>query len=199
MEWDDNNICRMVAYVNQELAKGRTMVDIEREFGVNERVIHKRLVRKGYKKIDNKYTKDMDFKNMTKPLLSEEKLKEIAKNMPPLPIHLRENDLANKKEKVRHRSKNSNTDNNIKSNINILGTDEIIAIRELLKNKDDLLKLLAYNSENITKSNIRSKKNETKSFRVDTGLYEAFKKKANKNNDKITDLINSFMEEYISK
>lgn len=179
MEWDDNNICRMVAYVNQELAKGRTMVDIEREFGVNERVIHKRLVRKGYKKIDNKYTKDMDFKNMTKPPLPEAKLREIAKNMPPLP--------------------DKNINNVTKSNTIALKEAEIIAIRELLENKAELLKLLASNKNGITKSNIRSKKNETKSFRVDTGLYEAFKKKANKNNDKITDLINEFMEEYISK
>lgn len=180
MEWDNNNIERMVAYINMQLDKGRAMIDIEKEFGVNERVIHKRLVRKGYKKINRKYTKDIDFKNI-----------------PPLPIELRENDLVEKKE--RHRNKNSNTDNNIKSNISTLDNDEIIAIRELLENKDNLLKLLASYSDNITKSNIRSKKNETKSFRVDTGLYETFKKKANKNNDKITDLINRFMEEYISK
>lgn len=182
MEWDNNNIERMVVYVNMQLDKGRTMIDIEKEFGVNERVIHKRLARKGYKKINGKYTKDIDLKNPST-----------------LPIELRENDLVNKKEKARHRNKNSNTDNNIKSNINMLDNDEIIAIRELLKNKDKLLKLLASNKNSITKSNIRSKKNETKSFRVDTALYEAFKKKANKNNDKITDLINEFMEEYILK
>lgn len=184
MEWDNDNTERMVAYVNMQLDKGRAMVDIEREFGVNERVIDKRFKRKGYKKVDRKYIKVLD-----------------PQNPPPLPIELRENNLAEKKgkERLRNRKRNSNTDNNIKSNVDTLNNDEIIAIRELLENKDKLLKLLDFNRVNITKSNIRSKKNETKSVRVDSGLYEAFKKKVKKNNDKITDLLNSFMEEYISK
>ena len=61
MEWDGENIERMVVYINSELSKGRTMIDIENnEFGVNERVIHKRLTRKGYKKVNNKYRKTSD-------------------------------------------------------------------------------------------------------------------------------------------
>lgn len=53
MEWDDKNIGRMIAYINLELSKGRTMIDIENnEFNVNERVIHKRLIRKGYNKFN---------------------------------------------------------------------------------------------------------------------------------------------------
>lgn len=89
------------------------------------------------------------------------------------------------------------TKSNINSNINNFSEQEVIQLRELLKYKDEMLKILAFNKNSSTKSNIRSKKNETKSFRVDTGLYEEFKKKARKNNDKITELINKFMEEYI--
>lgn len=56
MEWSKENIDDIVRFINQELANGRPMVKIENEdFSVNERVIHKRLIRIGYKKIDNQY------------------------------------------------------------------------------------------------------------------------------------------------
>lgn len=56
MEWDKNNIGEIVEFINSELETGRPMNNIElEEFGVNERVIHKRLLRIGYKKIGNKY------------------------------------------------------------------------------------------------------------------------------------------------
>lgn len=167
MEWDNENIDRMVAYINLELSKGRTMIDIENnDFGVNERVIHKRLTRKGYKKVDNRYRKAIDVS--TSPLLPKKTKEKIVKS-------------------------------NIKSNIDDFSEEEVRQLRELLKNKDKLLKLLDLEKRYITKRNMRSKKNETKSFRVDTGLYEEFKKKARKNNDKITELINTFMEEYINR
>lgn len=167
MEWDNENISRMVAYINLELSKGRTMVDIENnEFNVNERVIHKRLIRKGYRKVDNRYRKSIDISTP-----------------PPLPKKI--------KEKI--------TKSNIKSNTDNFSEEEVRQLRELLKHKDELLKILAFNKNSITKRNIRSKRNETKSFRVDTGLYEEFKKKVRKNNDKVTELINTFMEEYINR
>lgn len=56
MEWNVEKIEAIVEFINKELSTGRTMVNIEREdFRVNERVIHKRLVRKKYKKINNQY------------------------------------------------------------------------------------------------------------------------------------------------
>ena len=56
MDWDKNNIDEIVGFINRELGTGRPMNNIElEEFGVNERVIHKRLLRIGYKKIDNQY------------------------------------------------------------------------------------------------------------------------------------------------
>lgn len=51
-----NNIQEVVLYLNEELAKGRTQKEIEiNDFKVNERVIAKRLVSKGYKKVNNQY------------------------------------------------------------------------------------------------------------------------------------------------
>jgi len=56
MEWNKDNIDEIVEFINRELESGRPMNNIElEEFGVNERVIHKRLLRIGYKKIDNQY------------------------------------------------------------------------------------------------------------------------------------------------
>lgn len=55
---DINNINEVVEYLNNELAKGRTQKEIEiNDFKVNERVIAKRLISRGYRKIDNQYIK----------------------------------------------------------------------------------------------------------------------------------------------
>lgn len=53
------NFKDLLNYVNEELQKGRSMKDIETiDFNVSERVISKRLKRRGYKRIDNKFIKD---------------------------------------------------------------------------------------------------------------------------------------------
>lgn len=49
-------IDEVVNYINKELSKGRTLKDIETtDFNVNDRVLAKRLARKGYKRINNLY------------------------------------------------------------------------------------------------------------------------------------------------
>lgn len=74
MEWNKNNLIKIVEFINDELKSGKPMIKIEREtFGENERVIHKRLIRLGYKKIDNQYVlKDNITSNITKKGLSKE-------------------------------------------------------------------------------------------------------------------------------
>lgn len=68
---DINNIEEVVIYLNSELSKGRTQKDIEiNDFKVNERVIAKRLISRGYKKIDNQYIKT-----------NESSIKEINNNI----------------------------------------------------------------------------------------------------------------------
>lgn len=63
---DINNINEVVEYINAELEKGRSMKEIEQQdFKVNERVISKRLSRRGYKKVDGVFTKD-NTSNITK-------------------------------------------------------------------------------------------------------------------------------------
>lgn len=62
MEWNKDKIDEIVEFINQELINGRPMNNIEiEEFGANERVIHKRLTRLGYKKVDNQYRPNNDI------------------------------------------------------------------------------------------------------------------------------------------
>lgn len=63
---DINNINEVVEYINAELEKGRTMKEIEQQdFKVNERVITKRLNRRGYKKVDGVFKKNDTTCNIT--------------------------------------------------------------------------------------------------------------------------------------
>ena len=56
MVYEKMRLEEVVAYINSELLKGRSMKEIEQEdFGVNERVITKRLARKNIKKVDGQF------------------------------------------------------------------------------------------------------------------------------------------------
>lgn len=56
MVYEKMSLEEVIAYINSELLKGRSMKEIEQEdFGVNERVITKRLARKNIKKIDGQF------------------------------------------------------------------------------------------------------------------------------------------------
>ena len=74
MEWKKERIEEIKDYINLELAKGRPMVSIEKEdFEANERVIHKRLVRAGYKKIDNQYILSSDVRQVSNNSITKDK------------------------------------------------------------------------------------------------------------------------------
>ena len=56
MVYEKMSLEEVVAYINSELLKGRSMKEIEQaDFGVNERVITKRLARKNIKKVDGQF------------------------------------------------------------------------------------------------------------------------------------------------
>ena len=60
MDINTLSIEQLVEYVNQELSNGRTMKDIENsDFNVNDRVIVKRLTRRGYKRVGNEFKQDI--------------------------------------------------------------------------------------------------------------------------------------------
>lgn len=77
MEWNIDDIEVIVASINTELSNGRTMTGIEKEdFNVNARVIHKRLLRLGYKKINNQYTKEYNETIINSPVESKKIVQE---------------------------------------------------------------------------------------------------------------------------
>lgn len=88
---DIKNIEQVALYLNDELRKGRSQKDIEiSDFKVNERVIAKRLISKGYKKIDNQYV-----------LIGDKNITRVIKNNKPNVIEqFEENKLIIKDQKI---------------------------------------------------------------------------------------------------
>lgn len=97
MVYDEMGIEEIVVYINGELLKGRPMKEIERvDFGVNERVITKRLARKNIKKVDGQFVlqdgskmpevkknKDIELvsENRDTSLVENKKLNELEKRV----------------------------------------------------------------------------------------------------------------------
>lgn len=162
MEWNKDNIDEIVEFINRELQTGRPMNNIElEEFGANERVIHKRLLRIGYKKIDNQYRlEDGITSNITD------------------------------KPKVINKVKN---ESNITRNSDL----DMDKLNLLLDNVDKLLKLIPTDiTSNIT--HLKSGSNEVRSLRIDTGLYEAIKDRASRDNINISAIVNKALEDYLN-
>lgn len=172
MEWSKDNVDEIVEFINQELANGRPMVNIETvNFNVNERVIHKRLNRLGYKKIDNQYRLDSD---------------DITRNITPV------------KEKKEDRNITRNTNS---TNENLPATIDTDKLNLLLSNLDKILNLIVpTDTSNITRNitSIRSGNNEVRSLRIDTGLYDAIKQRAARDNINISSIVNKALEDYLN-
>ena len=97
MVYEKMSLEEVIAYINSELLKGRSMKEIEQEdFGVNERVITKRLARKNIKKIDGQFVlqdgskmpevkknKDIELvsENRDTSLVENKKLNELEKRV----------------------------------------------------------------------------------------------------------------------
>ena len=162
MDWDKNNIDEIVGFINRELGTGRPMNNIElEEFGVNERVIHKRLLRIGYKKIDNQYRLE---ESITSNITNKSKAITKVKN---------------------------------ESNITCNSDLDMEKLNLLLANIDKILKLIPTDTtSNIT--HLKSGSNEVRSLRIDTGLYEAIKNRASRDNINISAIVNKALEDYLN-
>lgn len=178
MEWNIDNIDNIVNYINAELSNNRAMVNIEREeFQVNERVIHKRLVRLGYKKIDNQYRLQEEItSNITPSKTSYKAIQEVKEVS---------NNIITKEENTK--------------NVEVIqGIRDIDKLNLLLDNIDSLLKLIPKSNITSNISNLRTGINDVKSFRVDTGLYKAIKERATRDNINIADILNKALEDYLN-
>lgn len=169
MEWVRENIVNIVEFINNELSKGRSMASIEREeFGVSERVIHKRLIRLNYKRVNNQYRPKSDITSN----ITVEKVTQNHKETKEAPSNI----------------------NNITSNIT--ANIDVDKLNLLLDNLEKILKLIpADDLENGTE--LRSGVNDVKSFRVDSNLYSLIKKRAVRDGINISDILNKALEDYL--
>ena len=188
MDWNIDNIDNIVNEINSELSNGKTMASIEKDlFNVNPRVIHKRLLRLNYKKIDNQYIKNDITSNIT-----EDNTKDIIDNITPSKTYQNEpqevytnDNIISVAEEVQSITKA------------IEGNIDIDKLSLLLDNLDSLLKLIP--KDNITiNTGLRSGKTEVKSLRIDTGLYESIKDRAIRDNTHISNIVNKALEDYLN-
>lgn len=186
MEWKKENIVEIVEFINNKLKLGNPMVKIENEyFGENARVIHKRLIRLGYKKINNQYL-----------------LKRILQVILQMIRRLKKGKITCNNEVVRKEDNTVGENDNVEvfKNINVNPTYNDVDIDKLnllLSNLDKILKLIPTDiTSNITE--LRSGINNVCSFRIDTGLYKAVKERASRDNINIADIINKALEDYLN-
>lgn len=80
--------------------------------------------------------------------------------------------------------------------LEVLNDVDINKFAKLINNIDDILELIPKKREGII---YKSGKNEVKSIRIDTGLYEEIKSRASEQGTTATDLFNKALEEYLKK
>lgn len=89
MVYDEMGLEEVVEYINGELLKGRPMKEIEIvDFGVNERVITKRLARKNIKKVDGQFVlqdgskmPEVKRKQVIEPVSENKRFNELEKRV----------------------------------------------------------------------------------------------------------------------
>ena len=203
MNWDIDNIVNIVEYINNELLNGRTMKDIENnDFEVNERVISKRLVRKGYRKIDNGYHIPGESITEGIPKYNKDKNNGITKGIP------RYNKSITKDIPQQNKSVE------LISNDNLIGDIDIKAIKELVGLIDPIKEVILKYNQSITNENvidvtpieininrnILNNKIKPVGFKVDEVVYEQWKNFTNKFTEiKNQDLIGMALIEFMDK
>ena len=125
----DTNENQFINYINSELLNGRQMKDIEiNDFKVNDRVIVKRLVRRGYKRVENELNVTDEKGKLIKIFIKNEKFKET---------------IVQSKNNKNKQTDNSNSivihDENIKIKENNINANDII---ELINRKEEIFRML---------------------------------------------------------
>lgn len=193
------SIEQQVEYINSELNKGRSMVDIEKnDFKVNERVIHKRLVRKGYKRVEGIYVYQKDNNN-----------KQYNSSITTVEENKYNSSITAVKEKKYNKSITMVEDKEAVGILNTLPKElDVSKLIELTKLIDPIKAIIeTYNrNENIidiepVKLNVRKVTNvKPKLFKVDIETLERWDQFTKANSQyKVQDLISLALEEFITK
>lgn len=182
MDINTMSIEQLVEYVNQELSKGRTMVDIEtNDFKVNERVIAKRLTRRGYKRVENEFKQ-----GITNVIQKDNKAKVIQKQESSKVIAPIENKIIQKANK-------SITDDKLIELVEL-----IEPIKEMLEEYNRNKNIIDINTVELRPKAIKEVKQ--KLFKVDTNVLEQWEEFVLKHKEfKVQQLISLALEEFIQK
>ena len=171
---------KMAEYINGELSKGRTMKDIENnDFQVNERVIGKRLRRKGYVKKGNKYVLPEDTE------IKDDKM---------APVVIKPSEII------------TNREDDKKNQLVINDKNVMDKVLGLVSNYDKIMELLSRNDKMYDKMydgiviELPQSEEYRTTIRVNKAVYEEFDRfcAVNKTFNK-KDLISMALKEYVEK
>ncbi len=172
----------LVEYVNQELSKGRTMRDIEmKDFNVNDRVIVKRLTRRGYKRVGN------EFKQCLTNVIQKDK---GSKNKP---IQGSSKAIAPTENKVIQKPNRSISNEKLMELV-----DLIEPIKEMLEDYNRNKNIVDVNTVELRPKAVTEVKQ--KLFKIDINVLEQWEEFVlNHKEFKVQQLISLALEEFINK
>lgn len=179
MNLDKLSVDEIVSYINIELKAGRSMKDIEiNDFKVNDRVIVKRLNRKGYKRVGSEF-----IKNITEDILEDNKL------------------ILNKKKDIDFNRK-TEVMQEYNKNINELKLLELIEllepIKSLIEDYEKHKNIIEVNSIELKPKAVINVKQ--KLFKIDINVLEQWEEFVlNHKEFKVQQLISLALEEFIDK
>lgn len=182
MDIKELSIEQLVVYVNQELANGRTMRDIEtNDFKVNDRVIVKRLTRRGYKRVGN------EFKQSITNVIQkdkESKVKVVQKS---------------NKDIKPDKNKGMQKYNQSISNEKLMELVELIdPIKEMLDDYNRNKNIVDVNSIELKPKAVTEVKQ--KLFKIDVNVLEQWEEFVSRHKEyKVQQLISLALEEFIQK
>lgn len=179
MRLNELSVEEIVEYINSQLELGRSMKDIEiNDFKINDRVMVKRLNRKGYKRVENRF-----IDNITKDIQMDRK--EIL-------INKKSENLNKKIDVIQWYNKDINP-------------DKILELVELLEPIKNLIEDYERNKNIIEVENIELKpkaitKVKQKLFKIDVDVLEKWEEFViNHKEFKVQQLISMALEEFIEK
>lgn len=171
---NSDNLLQEVEYINAHLRKkkrGFKKIALE-DYGREDQDIIEQLKGFGYTKIKNQF-------------VAEECNIEVI-------YPVRQIDIT----EVEDVTQQFEIENKNNKSLDIFNRVDIAKFTKLLNNLDDILDLIPkYNNDVIFKSG----KNEVRSIRIDTGLYEELKNRAAVSGVTATELFNKALEEYLKK
>ena len=179
MKLENLSIEEIVDYINNELKLGRSMKDIEiNDFKVNDRVIVKRLNRKGYRRVENKFVNIL-----TKDIQKDNKV------------------ILNKKKKINFNRKTEvmpecNNDINESKLLELI--DLLEPIKSLIEDYERNKKIIEVNSIELKPKAITKVKQ--KLFKIDIDVLEQWEEFVlNHKEFKVQQLISLALEEFIER